>query len=245
MGREIKFFNRKIKITDYVPKFVFKIQQMLMPKVQPVYVHPKLNSYSQYQEDLVLDSLFACKNSGFYIDVGANDPDILSNTKRFYQRGWSGINIEPNPNLYKKLVTSRPNDINLNYGVSTNQGQLTFYVMSADTLSSFDKQSAVEVGKLHGATLVEELTVSTLPLTDVFRNYVQGPVDFMSIDAEGYDLIVLASNDWTQFRPYAVLIEVSLNDLEILSFMEERGYLLIYYNHTNGIFIDTLAESSR
>lgn len=242
MGREIKLFNRKIKIADYVPKFVFRLQHMLIPKVQPVYVHPELNSYSQYQEDLIIDSLLSCKNKGFYIDIGANDPDILSNTKRFYLKGWSGINIEPNPSLYNKLVAIRSKDINLNYGVSSTKGALTFYVMSADTLSSFDKKAAVESGKLHGATLVNEMTVNTLSLTDVFNNYVQGSVDFMSVDTEGYDLIVLGSNDWTKFRPYVVMVEVNQNDSEIVRFMVERDYLLIYNNHTNGIFIDCKAE---
>jgi FkbM family methyltransferase len=142
-------------------------------------------------------------------------------------------------------MASRPNDINLNYGVSKKQGELTFYVMSADTLSSFDRQSALDGGKLHGATLVDEITVKTLTLAEVFQSYATGKVDFMSVDAEGYDLIVLKSNDWTKFRPYAVLIEVCLNDLEIVRFMEEQGYLLIYYNHTNGIFIDPLAETTR
>lgn len=241
MGREIKLFNRKIKIADYVPKFVFKIQHMLIPKVEPVFVHPILKSFSQYQEDLIIDSLLSCKNKGFYIDIGANDPDVLSNTKRFYLKGWSGINIEPNPNLYKKLVRNRPNDINLNYGVSSTEGSLTFYVMSADTLSSFDKKAAIESGKLHGATLVDEISVNTLSLTDVFTNYVQGSVDFMSVDTEGYDLIVLDSNDWTKFRPYAVMVEVNQNDSEIVRFMEAVDYLLIYNNHTNGVFIDTRA----
>lgn len=243
MSREIKFFNRKIKVAEYVPKFIFRIQHMLIPKVEPVYVHPELNSYSQYQEDLIIDSLLSSKNKGFYIDIGANDPDVLSNTKRFYLKGWSGINIEPNPNLYNKLVASRPKDINLNYGVSSSKGVLTFYVMSADTLSSFDKKAAIESGKLHGATLVDEIMVNTLPLTDVFNNYVHSQVDFMSVDTEGYDLIVLDSNDWTKFRPYAVMVEVNQNDSEIVRFMEGKDYLLIYNNHTNGIFIDTMADT--
>ncbi len=245
MGREIKLFNRKIKIASFIPKFIFKVQHMLIPKVQPVFVHPKLNSFSQYQEDLIIDSLLICKSKGFYIDIGANDPDLLSNTKRFYLKGWSGINIEPNPNLYNKLLLNRPNDINLNYGVSSTRGKLTFYVMSADTLSSFDKNAAIESGKLHGATLVNEVTVNTLSLIDVFNNYVQGHVDFMSVDTEGYDLIVLNSNDWTKFRPYAVMVEVNQNDSEIVRFMEEKDYLLIFNNHTNGIFIDSRADACR
>ena len=41
--------------------------------------------------------------NGFYIDVGANDPNLYSVTKAFYQRGWYGINIEPLPEKYRLL----------------------------------------------------------------------------------------------------------------------------------------------
>ena len=56
-------------------------------------------SYSQFYEDLILFCIFYEVKNGFYIDVGANDPNIISVTKAFYLRGWYGINIEPLPNL--------------------------------------------------------------------------------------------------------------------------------------------------
>lgn len=46
-------------------------------------------------EDNVLDWLTGYKKTGVYVDVGANHPDRMNNTKLFYERGWRGINIEP------------------------------------------------------------------------------------------------------------------------------------------------------
>jgi hypothetical protein len=45
--------------------------------------------------------------NGFYIDIGAGDPSIDSVTKLFYDDGWHGINVEPNPKKYGELVIQR------------------------------------------------------------------------------------------------------------------------------------------
>ena len=64
--------------------------------------------YSQYYEDYILGYVFKDYEHGFYVDVGANDPDDMSVTKYFYLAGWRGINIEPIPELVAKLKKSRP-----------------------------------------------------------------------------------------------------------------------------------------
>jgi hypothetical protein len=52
-------------------------------------------SYAQNFEDVMLWRALRSLESGFYIDVGANDPTIDSVTKAFYASRWHGINIEP------------------------------------------------------------------------------------------------------------------------------------------------------
>ena len=49
-------------------------------------------------------------NRGFYVDVGAADPEELSVTRAFYERGWSGINVEPRDEYFEKLILARPRD---------------------------------------------------------------------------------------------------------------------------------------
>src|SRR3989344_2532261 len=65
-----------------------------------------LHSYSQWGEDIIIDKLLGMKNKGFYIDIGAYDPIRFSNTQRFYNKGWKGINIEPDPIRINKLIFS-------------------------------------------------------------------------------------------------------------------------------------------
>ena len=83
------------------------------------------NSFSQYGEDVIIDRLLCHKKRGFYIDIGANHPDRFSNTKRFYVKGWSGINIEPNPIIFKKFA-KRTRDVNLNIGIGGGESTIGF-----------------------------------------------------------------------------------------------------------------------
>ena len=60
-------------------------------------------SYAQNFEDIRLWRALKFFENGFYIDVGANDPTHDSVTKAFYDRGWSGINVEPMQNFHDTL----------------------------------------------------------------------------------------------------------------------------------------------
>ena len=197
-----------------------------------------LSTHSQYREDLVIDTLFKHKSNGFYVDIGANDPDVLSNTKLFYNRGWRGINVEPEPNLHTKLCCHRVGDINLRVGVGPETGIMTFYRMSADTLSSFNKQAALQAGKLYGGTLIGEEPTPVAKLADILADNLLGrSIDFMSVDAEGYDLAVLKSNDWSRFRPSVIIVEINVGGNDIVAFLLKQEYVLIFDNGTNGIFV--------
>jgi hypothetical protein len=52
-----------------------------------------LISYAQNAEDVLLWRALGAVQDGFYIDVGANDPQEGSVTKLFYDAGWHGINV--------------------------------------------------------------------------------------------------------------------------------------------------------
>lgn len=83
-------------------------------------------SYAQNREDIILSGFFDINKKGFYVDIGAFHPEEDSVTKIFYDKGWQGINIEPNPRLYRLFEKSRKEDINLNIGISDKEGELLF-----------------------------------------------------------------------------------------------------------------------
>ncbi len=212
------------------------------PQIQR-FVSPVLGSYSQFNEDLLIDLLFTSKKKGFYLDIGANDPSFNSNTKHFYDKGWSGINIEPGKNSFKMLCLSRTNDVNLNIGVGPVRGMLTFYQVVGDsTLSSFDKNIAQKAAKKFGLT-IEEINIDVLRLVDVFEQYIQNrQVDFMTVDAEGFEFEILQSNDWERFRPTIIMAEIDKNYHAIIDYMTCCNYMLVFNNNHNGIFIDKITS---
>ena len=70
-------------------------------------------SYSLNFEDVILHRLFPVSQTGFYVDVGAGHPRFENDMYALYQRGWRGINIEPNRGFHAQLMQERPRDINL------------------------------------------------------------------------------------------------------------------------------------
>jgi hypothetical protein len=83
-------------------------------------------SCAQNFEDVLLNRVFGAKPFGFYVDVGAYHPVDGSVTKTFYERGWSGINVEPGE-IFDALAASRPRDVNLHIAVLDRTGRRAFW----------------------------------------------------------------------------------------------------------------------
>ncbi len=223
-----------------------RAKESLLPSQLQPFVHPLLRSYSQFNEDLLLDLLLGAKDNGFYVDVGANDPTFNSNTRRFYERGWSGINIEPGIEAYKRLAEARPRDINLHMGVGSQSGELIFHHIPADpTLSSFDAEAARRMATYFGHA-VTPMQVEVKPLSEIFATYAADKtIDFLSVDAEGVDVDVLCSNDWELYRPSLVLVEMNNQSQEINGVLSGKQYVLAFNNEYNGLFIDARTDDAR
>ena len=153
-------------------------------------------SWSQCGEDLILDTLIGGKTNGFYIDLGAHDPVVISVTKRFYDRGWSGINVEANPQRYRKLNETRNRDVNLNYAISNEEGHTTLFLMSSSAMSTTVSSIAEKLEAEGRTKIVDTLEIESRTLRMIFDQHVVGSVDFLNIDIEGQDLAALESLDF-------------------------------------------------
>jgi hypothetical protein len=80
-------------------------------------------TYAQNFEDVTIARLFAADHRGFYVDIGAADPALLSVTCHFYNQGRSGINVEPSSHFFPLLRKARPRGINLQCAVGTAIGK--------------------------------------------------------------------------------------------------------------------------
>lgn len=168
-------------------------------------------SYAQNFEDVRLARVFPGA-AGCYIDVGAYEPVFHSVTKLFYDRGWRGVNVEPQPLIFGRLAADRPGDINLNAGVSDRAGVMKFFeIPDRPGLSTFDPTGAAAS---RGAGLrVIEREVEVLTLAELCERRVGAgrEIDFLKVDAEGFESVVLDGGDWTRWRPRVVVVEAEVD----------------------------------
>ncbi|MBQ7220231.1 MAG: FkbM family methyltransferase [Synergistaceae bacterium] len=179
-----------------------------------------------------------------YIDVGAHHPFLISNTALFYKRGSRGINIEPNPVLFKKIAQVRKDDINIMTGIGTAKGTMPFYVMDAAALSTFSKTAADECCSKYGHKIVNVIQVQIDTLSNVINEYCGGVFpDFMSLDTEGLDEIILGSLKECPSLPKVICTETWDYGLKthhipaICGILEPLGYMMLIDNHLNSIFV--------
>lgn len=193
--------------------------------------------YSQEGEDIILSEFFPNKKDGFFVDIGAHHPMRFSNTYMFYKRGWRGINIDAMPNSMKAFEIKRSRDINLEMGVSGKEGEMTYYYMFDDpALNGFSKDLSTERDTNSNFEILEERKIKTYPLSKILDEYLPKgqKIDFMSIDVEGLDLMVLQSNDWKRYSPSMILVESIGDDIEsiiirddIYKFLSKKGYKIV------------------
>lgn len=204
-------------------------------------------SYSQDGEDMILKSFYEDRKNykGYYIDIGAHHPFRFSNTCYFYNKGWSGINIEPTPNLFKHFKKHRKRDINLNIGICDKKGLLTFFLFNESALNSFDKELSLS-RENNNYKIVGKQEIEVERLDSVLDNYLpkNQKIDFLTIDVEGLDFEVLKSNNWSKYKPDHILIESNLsldniNDNDIYTFLNSLGYQLIAQTLRTSIFTFT------
>ncbi|MDF1615253.1 FkbM family methyltransferase [Desulfurivibrio dismutans] len=165
------------------------------------------------------------KRPSIMLDVGACQGDSF---KSFLEAGWHVHAFEPNPPMHERIKKkyAKNKDLIVNQlAVSEVTGnQVPFYTseesIGISSLSSFRDS--------HRQTAV----VDTIRLDDYcLRNNIDS-VDFLKIDTEGFDLMVLKGNNWTSIQPRVIICEFENAKTEklgycfedIASYLHVRGY---------------------
>lgn len=188
-------------------------------------------SYAQNGEDVVLWRALHAVTPGRYVEVGANEPTKHSISRAFYDRGWSGVEIEPVPALADAFRTARPRDVVVEAAITSDAVDDVVLHLIPDTgLSTL----RTDVGAEHAQSgwPVQEVRVPAKRLDAVLEEHLtEGEtVHFLVIDTEGGERKVLESIDLLRWRPWVLVIEATapMSDTRVHEEWEDlvlsRGY---------------------
>jgi len=198
-------------------------------------------SFAQNFEDVILWRVFKNISSGFYIDVGANDPVVDSVSYALYQIGWRGIHVEPVPGYARRLRASRPDETVVEAAISESPEELLLYDI-ANTGMSTGRQDIANRHMQSGFDS-EPIRVKTKTLEEILGMAKDKDVHWLKIDVEGMEACVLKSWGASAVRPWVVVVECvdpnskESNFQEWESHLVSRGYEPAYFDGLNRFYL--------
>jgi FkbM family methyltransferase len=196
-------------------------------------------SYAQNREDIIIDAFFPDVKKGFYVDVGANHPVDDSVTKLFYDKGWRGLNIEPNKQLHTLLMSCRSSDVNLNVGVSNEPKTLTLRQYSNHGLSTFSESMMGEYSTIKSSKTdkYEDVKVEVDTLANILKNNGVKHISFLKVDVEGFEYEVFESNDWSKYRPELICVEANHVEKDWRPILAKAKYEVVFFDGLNEYYL--------
>lgn len=195
-----------------------------------------------------------CEELGFYrpgvkfLQIGANDGefgDICGPLARQY--GWSGVAVEPVPEMFERLVATYgayPNITPVNAAIGGEDGRSVFYKVDHphigfQQLASFRKDVILKHARSFknkvGLDLEEaivEIDVDVISINTLLKDKSLSGLDCMFVDAEGYDWEIIKSIDFDLARPkfiYFESIHVNEHIEQIKKFFNDSKYALYQF----------------
>ncbi len=178
----------------------------------------------EHREDSLVWNYFQRQPSGFFIEVGANDPVTLSQTYVLEENGWDGILVEPQPACCERLreVRKRAHVFQAACGAPEQKGKARLCVASAHGLSALAPYTADKE-----EVFTHTLEVDVVTLDDLLASLGDPKPDFLSIDVEGAELDVLRGFDLARHLPKLILVEDFVFDLRLHSYLRANDYTLV------------------
>jgi FkbM family methyltransferase len=189
-------------------------------------------SKSQLGQDFFALAATTQPPSNFFVEIGGGDPIIASNTYLLQENfGWSGIIVEPNPELVKKTIDIRCSDGKVSvypFALSNRNGVENF--LPSGMLGTFERfidgdfhsKQRNKLKKSQGLISVETKT----PQTFIEECRIK-QIDFLSLDTEGSEWEIISNWPFELIRPTAICIEVNnrTSASDILQFLENKNYI--------------------
>jgi FkbM family methyltransferase len=183
-------------------------------------------SYSQNLEDYHLSLAFGGQATGTYVDIGAGHPIADNVSFWFYERGWQGIIVEPQPELAALYERLRPRDVAVRGLVGSAAGEVDFHVVDRLHGLSTTREDVAQKARAFGVNY-QTRRVPVMTLAQLCENHNLGSIDFLKVDVEGAERDVLFGGDWQRFRPKVIVAEAISPMTSEPSWQEWEPFLLV------------------
>jgi len=182
--------------------------------------------------------------NGLAIECGAYDGLFISSCKFFEEfLDWDIINIEADPELYKKLIKNRSSCSNFNLAL-TNKEQSGKTLEFKRVMSKKDDQilglgglyedTDTQLTKIKRNFNVSSVSVKTTSYVDFSNQKISRDVDLFVLDVEGHEMSVLDGMHGSSYLPKVMCIEYPIVGLDKLTNkMEDLGYSFYSTVHNN------------
>jgi FkbM family methyltransferase len=191
-------------------------------------------SYAQWGEDRLAWEYFDHNPTGIFAEVGANDPEVGSQTFLLEQYGWEGILVEPQPWCCERLRQRRPRSkvFQAACGSPAQVGKACFHIASGDARSSMRRYTYDQSVIWTQTVEVQVMTLDTILAQAGFSR-----LDFLSIDVEGTELDVLNGFDLRRYQPALIVVEDYVFTLAVHRHLTAHGYKLVKRTGSNNWYV--------
>ncbi|GAB4015112.1 FkbM family methyltransferase [Spirosoma koreense] len=232
-------------LTKFFKQFplYYAIKFSILEMARRVFSPDSSLTYSQTGEDIIIRTFLEKNITGFYVEIGSNEPIQHSNTFGLYQKGWRGITVDANQKMVDMHKSLRPNDISLCAAVSDIEKEVIFYEFDMDEISTIDNDFYNKHKDIQKVSRQSTLRTRTLDSILIESLPAGTDIDLLSIDVEGHDYHVLRSINLNKYRPKLIVIEMHNFDIllplenQVYKWLLENRYHLAGYAVWNGYFI--------
>ena len=213
----------------YQRNLISKIEDKIQPD-NSITSRVKQLSVSQLGQDIWVLEQTNYKKGGFFIEFGATDGVLISNTWLLESEfDWNGICAEPNPKYFKQLKRNRKCLVSAECIGSVTGESVEFLL--ADDYSGMQKHvysdSNSERRSVYGDINDNNITLQTISLHDFLLKY-DAPkyIDYISIDTEGSELEILEPfpfKEWS-IKLFTIEHNYTNNRKSVRKIMEDNGY---------------------
>ena len=183
-------------------------------------------------ENALKEEFFGAR-TGYFVDVGANDPEDMSQTWHLERLGWRGVLVEPQPALAQKLKEQRQAQVFACACSSPDNAGKMLRLHAAGIHSSLNPDFFVA-----GMRKEDVIEVPARTLDDILEAAkAPTPIDFLSIDVENHEIEVLSGLTLTRWQPRLILIEDLALNLKLHHLLTSRGYKWVRRTGLNGWYV--------